>query len=93
MERMAERLELVKKCKVKAGKNDLIKHLSGKRLTRNQAIKAKCYDCNGYGESDECSIITCPLYPFSPYRQKSTDATFMRTERTKQPKSKASEAV
>ena len=68
---------------LRAGKNDLVKHLMGKRLTRNQAIKAKCYDCNGMGELGTCNIVVCPLYPFSPYRQKATEATFMRREAKK----------
>lgn len=79
-DRLKERLEMVKTCKVESGKNDLVNHLSGKRITRNQAIKAKRYDCNGYGEDDTCNITTCPLYPFSPYRQKSASASFMPTE-------------
>lgn len=54
----------------RAGKTDLMNHLNGKRLTQRSAIKAKCYDCNGLGESDECHIKTCSLYPYSPYRSK-----------------------
>ena len=64
-------LESAKKGKCRAGKSDLIKHLEGKRLFRSRAICAKCYDCNGLGESDECDIQECPLYPYSPYRVES----------------------
>jgi len=63
-------LESAKSGKSRAGKSDLLKHLSGKRLTQRQAIKAKCFDCNGMGESNKCDIETCSLYPFSPYRAK-----------------------
>jgi hypothetical protein len=52
------------------GRNELIKHLNGQRLTRKQAAYAKCYDCMcGYidGKND-CRIPDCPLYPFMPYR-------------------------
>ncbi len=52
-----------------AGKNELIKHLEGNRLTQKQAINAKCYDCMGYfidGRAD-CLMPDCPLYPFMRY--------------------------
>jgi hypothetical protein len=54
------------------GRMELRKHLAGKRITRNAAIKAKCYDCMG-GFTDgkqDCQITACPLYPWMPYRQK-----------------------
>jgi len=50
------------------GRAELVRHLQNKKLTRNQSIKAKCYDCNGMGESKECDIKECSLYPYSPYR-------------------------
>ena len=53
----------------RVGRIDLIKHLEGKRITQRQAIRAKCYDCNGMGELGECDITTCPLIQFSPYSQ------------------------
>lgn len=56
--------------KGKAGKSDLLKYLHGKRLTRQASIKAKCYDCDGMGETGECGIVTCSLYPYSPYKEK-----------------------
>lgn len=52
------------------GSGFLRKFRAGKRLTRAQAIQAKCADCTGEytdGRKD-CGIGTCPLYPFSPYR-------------------------
>jgi hypothetical protein len=55
--------------KGKKGKSSLVKYLKGGRLTQRQAIQAKCYDCNGMGDSDECDIETCSLYPYSPYIQ------------------------
>jgi hypothetical protein len=54
--------------KSRAGKAQLLKYLNGGKLTRQGAIKAKCYDCDGMGESGECDISNCSLYPFSPYR-------------------------
>lgn len=52
--------------KNRVGKVQLIRHLKGVRLTQREAIRAKCYDCNGM-EHDECDIKTCSLYPYSPY--------------------------
>lgn len=51
-----------------AGQSDLIKHLNGKRITQRQAIRAKCYECNGMGEMKTCDIDTCSLYPYSPFK-------------------------
>jgi hypothetical protein len=55
------------------GKTELLKHLSGERLTQRQAILATCYDCQGHysdGAAD-CLSGVCPLRPFMPYRNKS----------------------
>jgi hypothetical protein len=49
------------------GKLELIKHLEGKRLTVSEAVKAKCYDCDGMGESGECDMESCSLFPYSVY--------------------------
>jgi len=65
--------ELLKSAKAglqRAGRKELIKHLEGGKITRMQAMKAKCYDCNGMGESGECDIEGCPLLPFSPFRSR-----------------------
>ena len=70
---MDERLlESAKKGTKRAGQKDLINHLQGKKLTQRQAIKAKCYDCNGMGEQGNCNIEGCPLLPYSPYRIKAS---------------------
>lgn len=58
------------------GRGELIAHLEGRKLTRGQAIKAKCYECAG-GFTDgkgDCNIPACPLYGFMAYR-KSTPST------------------
>lgn len=60
-------LESTKKGTRRAGQGDLINHLNGKRVTRRQAIRAKCYDCNGMGESGTCDDKECPLSAYSPY--------------------------
>ncbi len=55
--------------KFAAGKNNLLKHLSGTRLTQRQAIQAFCYECQGYCADgrEDCEKPECPLYPFSQF--------------------------
>jgi hypothetical protein len=50
------------------GRTFLINYLEGKRLTQRQAIAAKCYDCDGMGETGKCDIVSCSIYPYSPYK-------------------------
>lgn len=50
------------------GKKELVKYLEGGKISRAQAVKAKCYDCDGMGELGECDIEACPLYFYSPYK-------------------------
>jgi hypothetical protein len=64
----ADMLYLAKKGKMRQGKNSLVKYLEGGKITRKQAMNAKCYDCNGLGESNECNIESCSLYPYSPFK-------------------------
>lgn len=46
-----------------------VKALSG-AATKREAIRAKCLDCSGYStkEVEECTVITCPLYEYRPYK-------------------------
>ena len=38
------------------------------KLTRAQAMKAKCYECNGEEESrGDCQVETCPMYAYRLY--------------------------
>lgn len=63
--------------KTARGQKELIKHLSGERLTLKQAVNAHCYGCCGYfsdGKVD-CMMNACPLHPFmtyNPNREKKT---------------------
>jgi hypothetical protein len=53
------------------GKNEMLRHLYGERLTIRQMAVAKCYDCMGYysdGRGTDCEIPECPLYPIMPYK-------------------------
>ena len=53
------------------GKSEIIKFLNGFRITRKEAIKAKCYDCMGFydnAQEKDCKNVTCPLYTYMPYK-------------------------
>ena len=54
------------------GKKEYLKHISGGKITRTQAMKAKCYECMGYfvdGKMD-CKIESCPMFFYRPYKDK-----------------------
>ncbi len=55
--------------KAAKGRSEILRHLAGDRLTRGEAIMAKCYECEGYYLDGKvaCSIGACPLQPFNPY--------------------------
>ena len=63
-----ELLESARNGKKRASQKYLIKHLEGGKLTRSQAIKAKCYDCDCMGNTAKCDLKDCPLYPYSSFR-------------------------
>lgn len=68
----SQRIEILETAPTSSGKRLLLKHLYGDKLTRNEAIFAKCCDCMGYfidGRAD-CETAECPLYSFMPYRGK-----------------------
>jgi len=58
---------------VNQGKQELSKHLNGEKLTKEQAILAKCYTCVvSYTDGKKyCKVESCALYPFSPYHERS----------------------
>jgi hypothetical protein len=55
----------------------LERYRKGERLTRQQAILAKCAECcNSYVDGlADCGIETCPLHPHMPYRTKASART------------------
>ena len=57
--------------KSRSGKTQLLKYLRGSRITRQESIKAKCFDCDGMGDSGECDLEHCALYPYSPFKTNS----------------------
>lgn len=62
-------LEIRKYGKAAKGQKELLKHLSGEKLTFKQAIYARCYDCMGmYADGKrDCNMPHCALFPFNPY--------------------------
>jgi hypothetical protein len=54
------------------GKQSLLNHLNGEKLTRKEAMDAQCYSCMCYfvdGRQD-CKMKNCPLFPYRPYKDK-----------------------
>ena len=51
------------------GQMEYERFLSGSKLSRGQAIKAHCYECNGLETSGvDCQGKNCPLYAYFPYK-------------------------
>ena len=61
---------IIKHGKRAIGCDDMIKMLAGTLKHKAGALKAKCYDCmSGYADGImDCSVSSCPTYPFHPYR-------------------------
>lgn len=79
---MNERIKNIRQYgKTARGQRELLKHLSGEKLTFKQAIYARCYDCMGMfvdGKVD-CNIPHCPLHPFMAYNQNRQKRTTKKT--------------
>lgn len=54
------------------GKREYEKFMDGKPLTRKEAMRAMCYDCNGALESrEDCGGRACPMYQYRLYPKQS----------------------
>jgi hypothetical protein len=63
-------IEGVQRGKLKQGKNLLLAYLKeGKKLSPQQAIRAHCYDCQGFYRdgAGDCLSDICPLRLYMPY--------------------------
>ena len=70
---MQKKINTVKAFGISArGRSEMLKYLSGKKITRQQAINAQCYECNGYQRQD-CMARECVLWPYSPYAKEAFD--------------------
>lgn len=79
---MIERIKNIREYgKTARGQKEILKHLSGQRLTLKQAVHAHCYSCMGYfadGKVD-CTMPLCPLHPFMFYNKNRAKQTATRT--------------
>jgi hypothetical protein len=79
---MKERIKNIRQYgKTARGQKELLKHLSGQRLTLKQAVYAKCYDCAGFyadGKVD-CNMPHCSLHPFMAYNQNRVKRTVKKS--------------
>ena len=57
-----------------SGQAAYLKYLRGDALPASSAIRAMCYSCLGNcaDGSYDCKDFCCPLYPWQPYKEKST---------------------
>jgi hypothetical protein len=46
------------------------KHMQRPTTSKSKAIWAKCCECSNCQPTEirHCQVITCPLYPFRPYK-------------------------
>jgi len=54
----------------RAGRKELLRHLRCKRLTRDEAIQARCYYCVCGEEGSPCNVGMCPLTQYCPRNRK-----------------------
>jgi hypothetical protein len=76
--------EIKRQGKTAKGRQELLKHLDGGRLTLKQAVFARCYDCAGFfadGKVD-CGLKHCSLHPFMAYNENRAKKTTSRTAST-----------
>jgi len=66
-DKLAQQVANVNNWPKKVGKAAYLKFLQGKRLTRAEAIRAKCYECVGGEDTNPCTVFTCPLLPYCPW--------------------------
>lgn len=80
-DRRAIAIKTTKRLKKRTGQADYIKFLKGERITRNQAIRAKAFEC--IGDGDSCGVITCALFNFCQFSdnpEKEVSGEFEETE-------------
>jgi hypothetical protein len=56
--------EHVTKWPRKSGKADYLRFLNGEKLTRSEAIRAKCYECVCGEDTEPCLQPHCPLIDY-----------------------------
>lgn len=69
---MQDKIKRIEELARRKGKTELLMFLKGEKISKSQAILAKCYECMGYyidGGTD-CCVKSCPLYTFMPFKDK-----------------------
>ena len=53
------------------GEDAYFRFLKGGKITRREAMLAKCYECmGGYDDGKmDCCGESCPIFPFYPYKR------------------------
>jgi hypothetical protein len=67
------------------GQADYARWKKGLKLTRQEAIDANCYICNGRDSTPCGGEINCVLYQYSPFRQKPHQEGAENTEKCHSP--------
>ncbi len=67
---MKQRIKEIELWPRRTGRKELLRHLRGERLTRDEAIKARCYECGGGEDTEPCMASACPLTQFCPRNRK-----------------------
>ena len=77
MSNLSGRIEQVLKNEEKfprqTGKADYFRFLRGGLLTRDEAIRAKCYECVQGEDTSPCKIELCPLTLYCPWNRTQSD--------------------
>lgn len=66
-----ERIEQLRDAPLSGGRDLLIAHFMGVKLTRAEAMLAFCCDCMGFYKDGrvDCENPSCPHYSWMPYRK------------------------
>jgi hypothetical protein len=68
-ESLRQQIENTQKWPKKAGKADYLRFLKRGRLTRAEAIRAKCYECVAGEDNEPCRASLCPLITYCQWSQ------------------------
>jgi len=82
-----DRLAQLKEWVTSRGTRVYEKYLRGERITRGEALAAKCAECmGGYVDGRrDCRVELCPLYPYMPYRKDREEVTDEVADHSEEP--------
>jgi len=73
-DRLTQQIKNVENWPKQIGKADYLRYLRGERLTRDEAIKSKCFDCVGGEDTEPCTSLFCPLRPYCQWSAENVDS-------------------